>query len=89
MCCEHWVLSFFLGLSRLNSVYSDNPKFSTKNTQQDVGFQLGHVCINFWFTRGPLKVLVLANVNTGYISIVSIHKKPVTMLLEFYDNYRM
>ncbi|XP_057293640.1 nostrin-like isoform X2 [Hydractinia symbiolongicarpus] len=30
------------GLVRLNSVYSDTPSFSTKNTQQDVGFQLGH-----------------------------------------------
>jgi len=30
------------GLSRLNSVYTDNPSFSDQSTQQDVGFQLLH-----------------------------------------------
>ena len=31
------------GLTRLNSVYSDNPRFSTLSGQQNVGFQLSHV----------------------------------------------
>lgn len=30
------------GLTRLNSVYKDTPSFSTKESQQDVGFKLDH-----------------------------------------------
>ena len=35
--------SFIKGLTRLNSVYKDTPSFSTKESQQDVGFKLEHV----------------------------------------------
>ena len=55
---------FVAGLTRLNSVYSDNPRFSTLSGQQNVGFQLSHVGLVNNLTLIAMHSLSLMNVLT-------------------------
>ena len=59
---------FVAGLTRLNSVYSDNPRFSTFSGQQNVGFQLSHVGLVNNLTLIAMHSLSLMNVLTFIFS---------------------
>ena len=52
----------------MNSVYSDNPRFSTLSGQQDVGFQLSHVGLVNNLTLIAMHSLSLTNVLTYIFS---------------------